>query len=187
MKSILISIKPESVAKILNGEKTLLVLKTAPKCELPTDVYIYCTKTKPNLYRHIRQEFFHNKKTFKAGLWNGMIVAKFTLKRIDDMGKYAYAFKDSFFYETLKDACLTPEDLTKYAPVRRDEQVKLYAWHIEDLEIFDRPRMLCEFHTSIKKEPPKELLCPECGEPMEYYEYKYLHKAPWSWQYIDAE
>ena len=190
MKSILISIKPKWIAKILNGEKTILVLKTAPKCELPTDVYIYCTKTKPNLYRHIRYEFFHDKKTFKAGLWNGMIVAKFTLKRIDDIGKYAYAFKDSFFYETLKDACLTPEDLTKYAPVRRDEQVKLYAWHIEDLVIFDEPKELSEFHKlqcNQRKSPcnikdvfgVKEChgICKLC---------KPLAKAPVSWQYIEV-
>ena len=46
MKSILISIKPKWVAKILNGEKTIEIRKTMPKCDLPIDVYIYCTKEK---------------------------------------------------------------------------------------------------------------------------------------------
>ena len=44
MKSILISIKPKYVADILNGKKTLEIRKSMPKCELPIDVYIYCTK-----------------------------------------------------------------------------------------------------------------------------------------------
>ena len=47
MKAILISIQPRWVAKILNGEKTLEIRKTMPKCDLPIDVYIYCTKDKP--------------------------------------------------------------------------------------------------------------------------------------------
>ena len=51
MKSILISIKPKWVAKILNGEKTIEIRKTMPKCDLPIDVYIYCTKdNKHGLY-----------------------------------------------------------------------------------------------------------------------------------------
>ena len=42
-KSILISIRPEWVAKILNGKKTIEIRKTMPKCDLPIDVYIYVT------------------------------------------------------------------------------------------------------------------------------------------------
>lgn len=37
MKKILISIKPKWTAKILNGEKTLEIRKTAPK-DLPCEV-----------------------------------------------------------------------------------------------------------------------------------------------------
>jgi len=45
-KAILISIRPEWVAKILNGEKTIEIRKTMPKCRFPIDVYIYCSKGK---------------------------------------------------------------------------------------------------------------------------------------------
>ena len=41
---ILLSIKPEHLVKILNGEKTLEIRKTMPKCELPCRVWLYCTK-----------------------------------------------------------------------------------------------------------------------------------------------
>ena len=43
-KAVLISIKPKWVAMILNGKKTILVSKTAPKLETPFKEYIYCTK-----------------------------------------------------------------------------------------------------------------------------------------------
>lgn len=46
MKAIMISIQPQWVEKILNGEKTIEIRKTMPKCELPCKVYIYCTKPK---------------------------------------------------------------------------------------------------------------------------------------------
>ena len=48
-KSILMSIQPQWVAKILNGEKTIEVRKKFPKNYVGW-VYIYCTKTKPNAH-----------------------------------------------------------------------------------------------------------------------------------------
>ena len=49
-REILLSIKPEHLVKILNGEKTLEIRKTVPKCELPCRVRLYCTKA-TNYYR----------------------------------------------------------------------------------------------------------------------------------------
>ena len=46
MKSIILSIQPKYVAKILSGEKTIEVRKVIPQCETPFKVYIYCTKEK---------------------------------------------------------------------------------------------------------------------------------------------
>jgi predicted transcriptional regulator len=51
MKAILISVRPEWVEKILNGEKTIEIRKTIPKgCWRkkfePIEVYIYCTERK---------------------------------------------------------------------------------------------------------------------------------------------
>ena len=150
MKSILISIRPEFVAKILNGEKTIEIRKTAPKCDLPIDVYIYCTKG--DYIGRISNKYV------------GKVVAKFTLCEIENIGKYAYSFKDRRFYELLGRACLTPEDLAEYAKITRYEFEKngmgLYAWHISDLQIFDKPKDLSEFG---------------------------LAKAPQSWQYVEAK
>ena len=48
-KSILMSIQPKWVAKILNGEKTIEVRKKFPK-DYVGWVYIYCTKAKPSAH-----------------------------------------------------------------------------------------------------------------------------------------
>lgn len=47
-KVIIISEQPKGLAKILNGDKRIDIRKTMPKCELPIDVYYFCTKR--NLY-----------------------------------------------------------------------------------------------------------------------------------------
>ncbi len=218
MKSILISIKPEWVEKILNGEKTIEVRKTAPKCGLPVEVYIYCAKNK--LHYRSGALVFNKDDCFKRSVdgtykygdsvelmgyspdypydennfLNGKVVAKFTLRKVEDVLHVEWPYLcntlmsdyrtksliPSKFYDA---ACLSPLEIVRYGNIGKP----LFAWHISDLEIFDRPRGLCEFHTNVKKEPPEELLCPECGKPMEYYEYKYLKKAPKSWQYIEVE
>lgn len=45
MKSILLSIKPQWVAKILNGKQTILVMKKAPKKGVGCWWYLYCSKS----------------------------------------------------------------------------------------------------------------------------------------------
>ena len=189
MKAIMISIKPKWVAKILNGEKTIEIRKTMPKCDLPIDVYIYCTKnSKQELCYVPATETFYcypkdnivAKQCDRMGLsFNGKVVAKFTLNYV---GRLKVIHDDIYDNMVIPNACITHKELEDYLK----DNVG-YAWHISNLEIFDRPRELCEFHTNIKKEPPEELLCPECGKPMEYYEYKYLTKAPQSWCYVEVE
>ena len=74
MKTIMISIKPEFVQKTLNGNKTIEIRKTMPKCELPCKVYIYCTKGK-KLYKCV--------SNFDEDLLNGKVVAEFTLNKVE--------------------------------------------------------------------------------------------------------
>ena len=126
MKSILISIKPKWVAKILNGEKTIEIRKTAPKCELPIDVYIYCTKGAYIGYL--------SKK------YVGKVVAKFTLRKVEKLKIYVGSYipvailhTDSIPTCSLmeKESCLTMDEIWKYT------KMKGYAWHISDLQLLD--------------------------------------------------
>ena len=163
MKSIMISIKPKWVAKILNGEKTIEIRKSHPKCELPITVYIYCTKNKGNLYRHFKGEFMILEETRKECLWNGKVVAKFTLNKVEKIEiewhdenhfYYTYRTKDLKYRDFFAKSGLFLGELETYIDNR-----KSYAWHIDNLEIFENPLPL---------------------QP--YFD---LDSPPQSWQYIE--
>ena len=128
-KAILISIKPKWVAKILNGEKTIEIRKSIPKCDFPIDVYIYCTKDKK--YANLIN---------RGGFLTGMVIAKFTLNKIQEI-----KFDNK---QVQEQACLTEEELFDYLFINNpyhEDMHKGYAWHIDNLEIFDRPRPLQPF------------------------------------------
>ena len=165
MKAILISIKPKWVAKILNGEKTIEIRKIMPKCDLPIDVYIYCTKNKELLHKNCADIYWVEDTNFKAknkklGLetqpyLNGKVVAKFTLNKVEEIISCKLPFvenempRNNYYYmgnqcesSICLNACLSMKDL------ELDNYLKGnigYAWHISNLEIFDRPKELGEF------------------------------------------
>lgn len=175
MKSILISIKPKWVAKILNGEKTIEIRKSMPKCDLPIDVYIYCSKDKSVLrgvsaYAHLPHPRMDGKPTIRFNkdfpVLNGKVVAKFTLNKVEEI-----RFDDK---EVQRKACLTEDELFDYLFVNEpyhEDMKKGYAWHIDDLVIFDEPKELSEFIQSKRKN----------------YEEPAVQKAPKSWCYVEVE
>ena len=105
MKNILISIQPQWVEKILNGEKTIEIRKTMPKCELPCKVYIYCTNTKNKVGKNVVPPDYLTKPNYLTKRYvcganydeciNGKVVAEFTLNKVDGFhipytAKYLY-------------------------------------------------------------------------------------------------
>lgn len=206
MKSILISIRPEWVEKILNHRKTIELRKTAPKCDLPIEVYIYCTKNK--LHYSVGALMFNNDDCFKSSVdgtykygdsvelmgyspdypydknnfLNGKVVAKFRLEKVDkfDMGanqsKDYQTFDD--YKEILKDACLSKRELEDYLGCRLlDMDCIFFAWHISDLEVFDEPKELGEFSYLVRKFHVDGFVVPLYGK---------VAKAPQSWQYVEV-
>lgn len=176
MKSILISIKPEWVAKILNGDKTIEMRKTTPKTELPCKVYIYCTKEKSYMDRLVQN---HNGFYFTVrelvendaddyGLYydvagkNSEIVAEFTLSKVKEH-KFNYIFENpetyeeeityNFAGEEMKNAGFEnswefDEFLESYGKSKT-----LYAWHIDNLKIYSESKELSRF-SSLKECKP---------------------------------
>ena len=130
MKAILISIRPEWVAKILNGKKTIEIRKTAPKLTDPIDVYIYCTKTIKPVTKYNWGNF-----TFDDLPKLGKVVAKFRLERVHNFFQMP---PDKEW--VLKASCLSEERLLKYIG-----NLPWYGWEIKDLIIFDKPKELSEF------------------------------------------
>lgn len=165
MKHIIISIKPEWVCKILNKEKLLEIRKSVPKEILNGEeciVEIYCTKDRNNLFIVNQNDSFIYKTTnikcchlFGDGYFgNGKVVARWHLKQVDllvdcGMGVH-YCDKD---YNLLDldylriNSCLTDEQIYLYLGLKKDSGYYNdgYAWHIEDLHIYDTPKELAEF------------------------------------------
>ena len=165
MKSILLSIRPELVAKILNGEKTIEVRKKYPQNYVGW-VYIYCTKDKK--YANLIN---------RGGFLTGMVVARFWCDNVEEIDIYTnriYETKTLNQLELLEKSCLSHCELFEY--LGEDYSKKGgYAIHISKLEIFDKPKELSEFNYWKDK---SEYGC--------WYENK-LTKAPQNYCYIEGE
>ena len=157
-KSILISMNPEFVEKILNHTKTIEIRKTKPKCELPCKVYIYCTKGKTTIdyiERKGELDWFGNiaektliltspKYKFSMGEKLGKVIAEFTLNKVDtlerDLSDWLPKNRYDVSNDLLKDINLNQNELWNYGQGKT-----LYAWHIDDLKVYDKPKPLQVF------------------------------------------
>ena len=207
MKAIMISIKPEWVCKILNGEKTIEIRKTKPSCELPCKVYIYCTKLKKSFIDNKNYNLYKTEKNGEVTKFNGKVVAEFTLNKVDTIeicdpcvlrnGEQ----QDWHWFKS--NACLDSKEIMSYIGYGNDhdgwgnEYAKGYAWHIDDLKIYDKPKELSEFSHYIPNNK-----CPkmECGIDCEncmsydgehetcltlYYLHRQIKRPPQSWCYVE--
>ena len=199
MKAIMISIQPQWVSKILNKEKLVEIRKTMPKCELPCKVYIYCTM--PN-----KQE---NRKPHSwEVVWLKRVVAEFTLNKVDTIEICDPCVlrngEQQDWYWFKSNACLDSEQIMSYIGYGDDhdgwdnEYAKGYAWHIDDLKIYDKPKELSEFSHYIpnNKCPKKEcgIDCEDCmsydGEHETcltlYYLHRQIKRPPQSWMFVES-
>lgn len=197
MKAVMLAVQPKWVEKIANGEKTIEVRKTAPKCEVPFKCYIYCTKS-------IRAHVFHlyinggiGRQEFGiTGLWRSG-------KKVVEVNPHLPAYRynsylaegkvigefvcDNAEWMSIRDcdkACMTLKEAVDYSKGK-----KLYAWHISDLKIYDKPKELSEFYTidesvrvpfGVFASALEEMPCRTCTG-----ERRYLYRPPQSWQYVE--
>lgn len=125
MKSVLISIQPKFCELIASGEKTIEVRKTRPKIETPFKCYIYQTKAK---------QVEHCDGCDITYYGNGKVIGEFVCDEIikDERGEFSDLFT--------KHACLSLKEQKNYGGDN-----PLYAWHISDLKIYNKPKELGEF------------------------------------------
>lgn len=174
MKAVLISIQPKWVAKIANGEKTIEVRKTAPKCEEPFKCYIYCTFPKKPAYT-----LWLNRRTKNKFLADGKVIGEFVCDKVFLLHPYTYdggnadrerrkliqTFEGSSKEnEILTATCLTQDEMFDYIGAGNYG----YGWHISDLKIYDKPKELSEFFTTMGKRPSHM-----------------VERPPQSWQYVE--
>ena len=179
-KAVLISIRPEWVEKILNGEKTLEVRKTRPKLETPFKCHIYCTMDHPYISISCGELDKLNYRTNTVGRCNGKVIGEFTCDRVETIKAATepygiYDVDDDFVAQTrLVDGALW--DYGKGAT--------LYGWHISKLQIYDTPKPLSAFKGLCKI----DVGCGECP----YYNYtkmdcdgRTIKRPPQSWCYVE--
>lgn len=129
-KAVLISIRPEWVEKILNGEKTLEVRKTRPKLETPFKCYIY--ETQGRTETPWIDEDGHT--IFKG---RGQVIGEFVCDRIERISGYV-DIKN--LQSDFVGSCLSPYQIEAYLNGKDG-----YMWHISDLKIYDMPKNMGEF------------------------------------------
>lgn len=196
MKAILMSIRPEWVAKILNKTKTIEVRKRFPS-DYVGWVYIYCTKARHYtdlLVNNVSQKliFLNDMKAFYLDdfsrfehlkMLNGKVVARFWCDKAEEINHTYLVSSRSYFIESCltanqfsKECCLEQWELDEYLKGEKGTAI-----HISKLEIFDEPKRINEFYKYSDKfiewytSLPKRRVLTS------------LTRAPQSWCYVEVE
>lgn len=162
-KVIILSVQPQWLEKILTEKKTIEIRKSMPKdCDYPIDVYLYCTKVEPYLriYPFNIDKNIYQLTDDNFNCLNGKIVAKFTLNKVDKIINNGWCFdiyneNGAYTNQIAKRSCLDFIDMKKYLNDKDG-----YAWHIDNLQIFDKPMELSEFKYQCLK--GEKNLCDGC-------------------------
>lgn len=193
MKSVLLSVKPQHVANILNGLKTIEVRKHFPS-DYVGWVYIYCTKNGNDCYGMptdlvdyrgcaIYNKFKLMPKGEKATTddnqprLNGKVVARFWCDKVEELftdenGMSYYTDAITKDYELSKLACIDDSEIEEYLNGKIG-----YAIHITNLEIFNKPKELYEFKIA------KPFVYTNGSKGTIYYP---LTRAFQSWGYVEV-
>ena len=198
-KAVLMSTQPKWCADIANLKKPIEVRKSRPKLEIPFKVYIYCTNTPK--YHHLYdltpynngERMYgvteHNKYSLVVkGYLNGKVIGEFVCDRIDRIGKRGTNNNFDYCYLSLNEwgnddieieitdiqkSCISKSELNAYGA----NSSCLYAWHITDLKIYDKPKELSEF------EFPKDNIHLSYRKRNQYF--KGITRPPQSWCYVE--
>lgn len=125
-KAVMISIRPEWTAKILDGKKTLELRKNRPVLRTPFKCYIYCT--------------LYGLKHPIGKVYGGRVVGEFIcdeIKRISIPDNPTQNDLDMPIYEN---SCLSYEQIRDYCKGRDG-----FFWHISNLRIYDSPKEIGYF------------------------------------------
>ena len=191
MTDVLISIQPRWCELILSGKKTVEIRKTKPNIKTPFRCYIYCTKD--NKY------FLDDGKR----RLNGKVIGEFVCTKTDRIQKrgindnfdYCYLSLNVFGNDDIeieitdiKKSCIKKDELNSYG----SNSNVLYAWHISNLVIYDKPKELKEFNFPHYRECDIE--CRKCKFSIpvktilgvEYDCDRSVKRPPQSWCYVES-
>ena len=171
MKSVLISIQPKWVEKIVNGKKTIEVRKKRPKIENPFKCYIYMSQGDLKDLGSYSEWIYKNRMK---------VIGEFICDRIEIFEKSELGIKSKDFF-ALSESCVKVKEMLEYI----GENKIAYGWHISELKIYDKPKELRDFCIPCKTN------CEDCKKPLFYDcwkekgKIKVVTRPPQSWQYVE--
>lgn len=206
MKAVYRSIKPYWLYCILIGKKTIEVGKTFPKADdWNKEVFLHCSKDMKSFKRIPEKDREWMRK------YLGKCACRFVCNRIDRIGKrginnnfdYCYLSLNVFGNDDIeieitdiKKSCISKSELNAYGA----SSGCLYAWHISDLVIYDKPMEILEFIMPSKIGCCNEGKCrgckyldrgngynieDDCNAKFSTDEFKPLRRPPQSWCYVE--
>ena len=162
MKSILMSIRPEWLAKIINGKKTVEIRKTAPKCKTPIDIYFYCTAPTvksglPGRWDTIYNPIIYNRKIVVKATLNIVVRHNLEYQIYDSRSVYSYPkgsnvptiYMREWNEDMGRKSCMTQDQITEYIG---EDNADFYAWYISNVKVLHNPMDLAHFGL---KRPPQ--------------------------------
>ena len=160
MRAIMKSVSPRICEKVANGDCTMLVSKTAPKCGAPFKEYIYCTSSDVHSALVVGggdAKLIHccnYKSAIPVGgeIGNGKVIGEFICDKVDKIIPLQHTYYNyiglpianvteyGIWNDDLAQMCLKKKEIDNYGKGKM-----LYGWHISDLKIYDKPKELSEF------------------------------------------
>lgn len=155
MDSVLFPIHPEPCSYIVQGIKEWEFRTRPPKSETPYKGYIYCTGGKL-LY----ENFPHGDKSREIKLadyryakqshaLNGKVIGEFICDRTVEVVRHGFVNPFAINSQVLEKGHLSNSEFLSYTDHYRKD---LYALHISQLVIYDKPKELGEFMSPTKKD-----------------------------------
>ena len=174
MKSVLISIRPQGAEKIVSGEKTIEVRKSAPQ-EVPFKAYIYETQGRTETPWVDEDGHF----IYKG---RGQVIGEFICDKVERLEEH---IEQGGLYYILSDTFNEQAQLDNWELHDYGKGKPLYGWHISNLTLYDKPKELSEFCI------PCRVSCENCKNPL-YFECwceekgkKIVTRPPQSWCYVE--
>ena len=184
MRAILTSIRPEHLVNILNGDKPFELRSVCPNIELPCIALLYCCKSSKYLldwdYQNGKKTWFlwdkrkHKYPLKHEQLDNGKVLAKCVMTECIDWHNYSWQ-------EVCRLGCVSDQQLRDYAKNKKN----IYLWHLENIEIFDKPKDISNFYTTHLDKTIPELFDNSIQLPNGVW-VKPLTRAPQSWCYVEV-
>lgn len=195
MRSILISIQPKWCELIAADMKTVELRKSKPKLDLPFKCYIYQTKHKWLYDLLVRFDRLRTAQILADGLCK--VIGEFVCDEIkpvhfnslekETICQLAVGNGNAEWY---KGSCVSYREAYRYLRGAK----KAYAWHISDLKIYAKPKLLTAFRNPCKEYQKADPQCGNCDHYRTMGEYpaecacdgaKPITRPPQSWCYVE--